>query len=369
MPNLTHKTLLNRYNVQEFLGRGGMAEVYKVWDSQRITYLAMKVLLEDFALDRVFTRRFTREANTLAQLQHPNIVPILEYGDYESQPYLVMKYIPGGTLKDLLRSGAMDYKKAAQLLVPIARGLDYAHRQNMFHRDVKPSNILITEDGEPMLTDERSDIYGLGIVFYEMITGRKPYQADTPAALIFKQVTDPLPRPSTFKPDLPDVVEGVLLKALAKDSNNRYQSMKEFAVALAELTTGSPPKKKAEPVSSSKKEKSILQKKTRKQLTPPPKKIEVSPKLVAIIFGGFALIMAAIFGLPPLMDSLRSSSVPTVSMTKTRVPTNTPTQIFSLTMIQVGQILVIPVNLVTPEPPCLLPTTLADVVVTALQLL
>ena len=240
---------LGRYHILEQLGEGGMATVYKAYDTRLETEVAVKVIRTENLPQNTVTRalkRFEQEAKALARLAHPNIIPIIDYGEHKSQPYLVMQYIPGGTLKDVLKSGVLNYQKATQLLLPIARGLDYAHRQNMIHRDVKPSNILITEDGEPMLTDERSDIYGLGIVFYEMITGRKPYQADTPAALIFKQVTDPLPRPSTFKPDLPDVVEGVLLKALAKDSNNRYQSMKEFAVALAELTTGSPPKKKAE---------------------------------------------------------------------------------------------------------------------------
>ena len=268
---------LGRYHILEQLGEGGMAVVYKAYDTRLETDVAVKVIrtenLPQSGVQRAL-KRFEREAKALAKLTHPNIVPIIDYGEYQGSPYLVMKYLPGGTLKQLLKGQPILWQEAAHLLIPVARALDYAHRQGMIHRDVKPANILITDDGEPMLTDfgiakiideettqeltgtnatvgtpeymapeqvvsktvdQRVDIYGLGIVFYEMVTGRKPFQADTPMAVLFKQASEPLPRPSQFVPGLPEAVERVLIKALAKNPEDRYQSMAEFSTAMGNL--------------------------------------------------------------------------------------------------------------------------------------
>ena len=254
-----------------------MATVFKAYDTRLETDVAVKVIrtenLPQSGVERAL-KRFEREAKALARLTHPNIVPIIDYGEHAGSPYLVMKYLPGGTLKQMLKGRPMPWQEAAHLLIPVARALDYAHRQGMIHRDVKPSNILITEDGEPMLTDfgiakivddeatmdltgtsatvgtpeymapeqvisktvdHRADIYALGIVFYEMLTGRRPFEADTPLAVLFKQASEPLPRPRQFAPDLPEAVEKVLFKALSKKPEDRYQSMGEFTVALERL--------------------------------------------------------------------------------------------------------------------------------------
>ena len=283
---------LGRYHILEQLGKGGMATVYKAYDTRLETDVAVKVIrtesLPQNAVDRAL-KRFEREAKALARLTHPNIVKVTDYGEYEGKPYLVMEYLPSGTLKSLLRGKPMPWQDAIRLLLPIARALGFAHRQGMIHRDVKPSNILITADGEPMLTDfgiakmldleetmeltgtsaaigtpeymapeqassksidQRADIYALGVVFYEMVTGRKPYTADTPMAVIIKHASEPLPRPRHFVPDLPQVLENVLLKALAKKPDERYQSMGEFTAALERLLTGklaNEKKAKAEP--------------------------------------------------------------------------------------------------------------------------
>ncbi|MEW5938228.1 MAG: SUMF1/EgtB/PvdO family nonheme iron enzyme, partial [Chloroflexota bacterium] len=213
-----------------------------------------------------------REAKSLARLTHPNIVKVTDYGDYEGMPFLVMTYLPGGTLKSKLGK-PIPWQEAARTLLPIARALDFAHRQNMIHRDVKPSNVLVTADGEPMLTDfgiakildieatadltgtgmgigtpeymapeqwtgqatPQSDQYSLGVVFYEALTGRKPYTADTPAAILLKQANDPLPRPSQFARDIPGKVEKLIIKSLAKNPDDRYPSMGAFANALEGL--------------------------------------------------------------------------------------------------------------------------------------
>jgi len=257
-----------------------MAIVYKAYDTRLESEVAVKVIRIERLAPEILQRamkRFEREAKSLAQLTHPNLVKVLDYGEYEGQPYLVMPYLPGGTLKQKMSGQPMPWQEAARLLIPIARALDYAHKRNLIHRDVKPSNILITESGEPMLTDfgvakiideeatldltgtsaavgtpeymapeqatsknvdHRADIYALGIVFYEMVTGRRPFQADTPLAVLFKQASEPLPRPSQFIPSLPDAVEKILLKALAKRPEDRYQGMGEVAHTLESLLSG-----------------------------------------------------------------------------------------------------------------------------------
>jgi serine/threonine protein kinase len=266
---------LGRYQILEQLGEGGMATVYKAYDTHLETEVAVKVIrTEKFSPEAVSRalKRFEREAKALARLTHPNIVKVIDYGEYEGQPYLVMPFLPGGNLKERLnQNGPMPWQEAARILLPIAQALDFAHSQNIIHRDVKPSNILLTKNNQPMLTDfgvakvveqeatvdltgtamavgtpeymapeqatsksidHRVDIYALGIVFYEMITGRKPYVADTPLAVLFKQASEPLPRPKQFVPTLPDKVEQIILKALSKKPEDRYQTMGEFAGAL-----------------------------------------------------------------------------------------------------------------------------------------
>jgi serine/threonine protein kinase len=278
MSNLIGQSL-GRYHILEQLGEGGMAIVYKAYDTRLETDVAVKVIRTEKFTPEVLVRalkRFEREAKSLARLTHPNIVKVTDYGEHENHPYLVMPYLAGGNLKERIKqTGAIPWQEAARLLVPIAQALEFAHSQGMIHRDVKPSNILLTQSGQPMLTDfgvakvveeeatldltgtaaavgtpeymapeqtgknidHRVDIYALGIVFYEMITGRRPFEADTPLAVIVKQASDPLPRPSQFMPGLPDVVEKVLIKVLAKKPEDRYQSMGEFAKVLEGLAT------------------------------------------------------------------------------------------------------------------------------------
>ncbi len=278
MKNLIGITI-GRYHIREQLGEGGMATVYKAYDTRLETDVAIKVIrtesLPQNAVERAL-KRFEREAKALARLTHPNIVSVMDYGEYAGQPYLVMKYLPGGTLKQLLIGKPIPWQNAVRLLIPIARALDYAHRQGMIHRDVKPANILITADGAPMLSDfgiakivdeeitmdltgtsstvgtpeymapeqvtsktvdYRADIYALGIVLYEMITGRKPYRADTPMAVMFKHASEPLPNPRQFVPNLQESVEKILLKALAKKPEDRYQNISIMATALEEALT------------------------------------------------------------------------------------------------------------------------------------
>jgi serine/threonine protein kinase len=281
MPNLVGQTL-GRYHVVEQLGEGGMAVVYKAFDTRLERAVALKVIRTERMDDSQFLGRFEREARALAKLTHPNIVHINDYGEHKGLPYLVMDFIPAGTLKE--RIGApIPWAEAAWFLAPVARALEYAHKQGIIHRDIKPSNILVTDSGQPMLTDfgiakilqddksgglttsgigmgtpdymspeqvmgstvdGRSDVYSLGIVFYEMVTGRTPYRADTPMAIAIKLVNDPLPRPRQFVPGLPPQAEQVIFKAVAKQVDDRYLDMGAFAAALESLAAAVPAAKR-----------------------------------------------------------------------------------------------------------------------------
>ena len=253
-----------------------MAVVYKAYDTSIERDVAIKVIRTDQfvgGFEEQTLTRFKREAKALAKLNHPNIVAVYDFGKFEDLPYLVMEYMPGGTLKEML-STRLPWQKAFKLLLPIANALGYAHSQGVLHRDVKPSNILITPSGEPLLSDfgiakildvaegstitlagvgvgtpeymapeqgigkkvdYRMDIYSLGVVLYEAITGKKPYSADTPLAILFKHANEPLPRPKSIVPELPLDVEEILIKLLAKDPANRFQTMELLATAMQEL--------------------------------------------------------------------------------------------------------------------------------------
>jgi serine/threonine protein kinase len=280
MGNLIGQSL-GRYHILEQLGEGGMAIVYKAYDTRLERDVAIKVIRRGaFPPDQLdhILKRFEREAKALAKLYHPNIVRVFDYGDHEGSPYLVMEYLPGGTLKGQLGK-PIPWQEALRTLLPISEALEYAHEHKIIHRDIKPANILLTEKGQPMLTDfgiakileveetaaltgsgmivgtpeymapeqwtgqttAQSDIYSLAVVLYEMVTGRKPYIADTPAAILLKQATDPLPRPKAYVPDLPDEIEKTLLKALAKTADDRYPDMTAFIVALKGSSAGEVP--------------------------------------------------------------------------------------------------------------------------------
>lgn len=276
MQDLTGKTI-GKYRIIEPQGKGGMATVFKAFDTQLERDVAIKLIsLEQFgpAIVEKMRMRFDREAKTLAKLTHPNIVNIIDYGEYEGIPYLVMPFLHGGTLKQFLGK-PMPLVEAAGLLTPIADALAYAHQKGIIHRDVKPANILFTEGGQPMLTDfgiarllsneeggvtltatgmgigtpeymspeqglghevdGRTDIYSLGTVLYELITGQKPYTANTPMEIVLKQSTIPLKKPSLIIPEIGNEADQVLLKAMAKEPEERYANMKDFKNVLGGL--------------------------------------------------------------------------------------------------------------------------------------
>lgn len=263
-------TDIGRYHILEQLGEGGMAVVYEAYDTMLERNVAVKVLRFNQMNSEVSVKRFQLDAKILAKLDHPSIVKVLDFGEYEGIPYLVMEHVPGGTLKQSTGK-PIPWQQAVRLLIPIGNALGYAHQKEIIHRDVKPSNILLNEKGESFLTDfgiakilettetidltkdgfgigtpeymppeifddapldKRADIYSLGIVLYELVTGRTPFKADTPLAVLKKHVLEPLPHPNMYVPSIPSRIEEILFKALAKKPENRFQSMEEFVRVL-----------------------------------------------------------------------------------------------------------------------------------------
>lgn len=260
---------LGSYEVMEELGQGGMAVVYKGYQASLNRYVAIKVLRGDLAGNEEFVSRFRREALAVGRLSHPNILHVYDTGVVDGLYYLVMDYADGGTLKDLIRRGPMDPSRAVSIVAQMADALDYAHKQDLIHRDVKPSNILMTRDGRPLLTDfgiaralhqtqqltrtgtsigtpeymapeqaqgspidGRTDIYALGIVLYEMLAGLVPFRADTPVATMYRHVHDTPAPLRSVNANVPPWLVAVTERAMAKQPQDRYQTAGELAAAL-----------------------------------------------------------------------------------------------------------------------------------------
>lgn len=269
MKDLTGQTL-GQYTIEAPIGQGGMATVYKAYQARVRRYVAIKVLPEVMAADPNFIARFEREAFTIAQLEHPAILPVYDYGEQENITYIVMRYVDTGSLASRMKLGPLSYSEINRLTRQVAEGLSYAHRQGVIHRDLKPDNIFLDSEGNALLgdfgiahiaegtqeltgnavigtpaymspeqgrgrgIDGRSDIYALGIILFELFTGQVPYKSETPMGLVVKHITEPMPDPRDIKAEIPDEVAAVILKATAKDPDGRYNTPLALAAALEE---------------------------------------------------------------------------------------------------------------------------------------
>ncbi|MGN1326853.1 MAG: Stk1 family PASTA domain-containing Ser/Thr kinase, partial [Clostridia bacterium] len=263
--NIIGKTIANRYEIISKTGVGGMATVYKAKDIVLNRNVAVKVLKDEFITDEEFVKRFNSEAQAAASLTHPNIVSIYDVGNEGDIYYIVMELVRGKTLKQIItEEGALPWKWSVNIAMQIASALETAHKNNIVHRDIKPHNIIITEDGVAKVTDfgiakavsnstitafgttigsvhyfspeqakggytdAKSDIYSLGVVMYEMLTGKVPFDSDTSVSVALKHMQEDPIEPIKIKPELPQSVNDIIMKAMRKDANERYQSATEM---------------------------------------------------------------------------------------------------------------------------------------------
>lgn len=254
------------YRIIGQLGHGGMATVYKAYHASLDRYVALKALHQAFNEDATFTARFQREARVVAKLEHPHIVPVYDYSEHDSRPYLVMKFIEGDTLKARFQKGALTSQEIEQVADSVGSALGYAHQQGVLHRDIKPSNVLLSNEGIMYLADfglariaqagestlssdsimgtpqyispeqamgkkdldAGTDIYSFGVMLYEMVVGQVPFSADTPFSIIHDHIYTALPLPRDVNPNVPEPVQRVLLKALAKERTDRYGTVEDL---------------------------------------------------------------------------------------------------------------------------------------------
>lgn len=352
----------NRYQITKLIGKGGMAEVYLAWDSILNREVAIKVLKSDMSDDDVALERFKREAGSITQLSHPNIVDVYDVGDDESKHYIVMEYVKGYTLKQLIKKrGAIPYKEAVWMMRQLAGALMEAHRKGIIHRDVKSQNVLIKPDGTIKLSDfgialangsmqitskdsvlgsvhylapelsrgrqasMQSDIYSLGIVFYELLTGDVPFKAETPVQVALMHVKNNVPLVRKFNPEIPQAVENILIKATAKSLTNRY---KNIALMLKDLNECLKPEHKFDTriVLDDQKEKGVKQTILAADENKKDKKKKKLPKWLLFVFG-FVCVAAVVLIL--FLSGIISSKPKT---------TNVP-NVLDLTVIEAKDIL------------------------------
>jgi eukaryotic-like serine/threonine-protein kinase len=263
------ETIAERYELEELVGHGGMSSVYKARDSLLERHVALKILHEQYVADEDFVERFKREARSVAQLQHPNIVTVIDRGEEDGRQYIVFEYIDGENLKEhVARKGRLDVQEALEIAVEVARGLAFAHQQGLVHRDVKPQNVLLNGDGRAKVTDfgiarsldvdgltqtgsvlgtsnyiapeqasgqrvdAQTDVYALGAVLYELLTGDVPFPGESFVAVAMKHVNEPPPNVLDRRGDVPLRVAAAVDRALEKDPDQRFPTMDAFAAEL-----------------------------------------------------------------------------------------------------------------------------------------
>lgn len=265
---------LDHYDLVEEIGRGGMSTVCRAVDTRDSSQVAVKVLSPTISGDNRFVQRFKRESSLLSDMSHPNIIPVIDYGESKGMVFMVMPFVEGDTLQNRIEKGRIKVRDRERWIVQIADALRFAHELGIIHRDVKPSNVLIDQAGNAMLTDfglarevegsntltgsmllgtpaymapeqgrgartdARSDQYSFGVILYQLVTGRLPFEADSPMGTVLKHIQEPVPRPSRFVRDMSPALERVILKCLAKDPEYRYPSVGAFYQAYRAAREG-----------------------------------------------------------------------------------------------------------------------------------
>jgi serine/threonine-protein kinase len=336
---------LGAYEIGEPIGQGGMATVYKAFQPGMNRTVAVKILPPLLAQNATFLARFRQEAQVIARLEHTHILPVYDYGESDGVVYIVMRYLDGGSLQKKIDAGRVPLRDVSKILSQIASALDYAHRQGVIHRDIKPSNVLLDRQGDAFLTDfgiakmvagtldltgtgvigtpqymspeqgqgleidGRSDVYSLGVMLYETLTGRVPFDAETPLAVVLKHVTEPLPPVRSHAPDLPESVERVLGTALAKKSGDRYATAGELAAAFDDaIQTGlnpatQPRAARQAPTQPARHGDAVLRRPTvaaRRRISLP--RPALAGVLVAVIFFALIGLLAVVIGSQPPPD-------------------------------------------------------------------
>ena len=345
---------VGRYEIIEQLGQGGMATVYRAHDPRFKREVAIKLLPREFMHDPNFKARFVREAQTVARLEHSAIVPVYDFGEHEGQLYLVMRHMGSGSLAELIERGALSVEQAGAVVLRMAAALGYAHARGVIHRDLKPGNVLFDETGHAYLADfgiarlaeatqaltksgvyigtpaymspeqvrgdleldGRSDVYALGIILFEMLTGKQPYTADTPAKLMMKHVLEPVPHIRDLDSNQLPAADQIVAQAMAKDRDERFASPAELAESfVALLGAESPELIAALPITS---------------VEEPLPGAWVKPRWAWILAG--ILLLAAFGSALAFAAAARSDARPTpgaslarASITESTVPSLTPT--------------------------------------------
>jgi serine/threonine protein kinase len=346
------------YEIKSELGRGGMATVYRAYDPRFEREVAVKVLPSELLhADPQFRLRFEREAKIIAQLEHTAIVPVYDVGEADGQPFFVMRYMNGGSLSDRMKAGPMEVEEAARILSIIAPGLDEAHARGIIHRDMKPSNILFDRRNNPYISDfgiaklsqaqagnvtgsaiigtpaymapeqaqgeeidGRTDIYSLGIILFEMLTGKQPYEADTPMAVAIKHITDPVPHILAANPNLPPGMEAIIQKAMAKNKGDRYSTAVDMVNALGDVIHGTTTQMQTRvaPVSKA----TVVSKKA--AATPvasePPSKKAFNPMMVVLPVLALVIVGAGGFFVFNGSNAPKATETPIAISTSTAVP-------------------------------------------------